>query len=91
MKIIRTRYIENTNFRPEMVRCVAAAAVSLCQWVIGMDKYDRYDINYRCILYFMCRKLLRPLKESSKKYDEVNSSSKFDTLTSKVVKGSEDP
>jgi dynein heavy chain len=41
MKIIRSKYIENPEFVPELIRSASSAAEGLCRWVRAMEVYDR--------------------------------------------------
>ncbi|XP_063228083.1 LOW QUALITY PROTEIN: dynein axonemal heavy chain 7-like [Bacillus rossius redtenbacheri] len=41
MNRIRTEYLPNKLFRPEIVAKASSAAEGLCKWVIAMDKYDK--------------------------------------------------
>ncbi|KAJ1515292.1 Dynein heavy chain 7, axonemal [Coelomomyces lativittatus] len=41
MKVIRSKYIENTEFDPEKVKSASSAAEGLCRWVCAMEVYDR--------------------------------------------------
>jgi hypothetical protein len=40
MKEIRTRYIPDENFKPQIVAKASSAAEGLCKWVIALDMYD---------------------------------------------------
>lgn len=41
MKRIRTRYITDRDFVPDIVKAVSTACEGLCKWVRAMDVYDR--------------------------------------------------
>ena len=41
IKVIRDKYIPNTEFVPEKVKTAASAAEGLCKWVRAMDQYDK--------------------------------------------------
>lgn len=41
MDIIRTTYLPDPNFKPEIVAKSSSAVEGLCKWIIAMDMYDR--------------------------------------------------
>ncbi|KAJ3254160.1 Dynein heavy chain 7, axonemal [Boothiomyces macroporosus] len=41
MKIIRSKYIDNPEFVPELIRSASSAAEGLCKWVRALEVYDR--------------------------------------------------
>ncbi|KAJ2994003.1 Dynein heavy chain 7, axonemal [Globomyces sp. JEL0801] len=41
MKVIRSKYMENPEFVPELIRSASSAAEGLCRWVRAMEVYDR--------------------------------------------------
>ncbi|PSN57349.1 hypothetical protein C0J52_02087 [Blattella germanica] len=41
MKKIRTEYLPNKDFKPNVVAKASSAAEGLCKWVIAMDMYDK--------------------------------------------------
>ena len=41
IKVIRDKYIPNTEFVPDKVKTAASAAEGLCKWVRAMDQYDK--------------------------------------------------
>nr|XP_039250666.1 dynein heavy chain 3, axonemal-like [Styela clava] len=41
MKKIRERFIEDPNFRPELIKNVSSACEGLCSWVRAVEVYDR--------------------------------------------------
>lgn len=41
MKIIRSKYIENPEFDPEIIKSASSAAEGLCRWVRAMESYDK--------------------------------------------------
>ncbi|KAI8903374.1 dynein heavy chain, N-terminal region 2-domain-containing protein [Gorgonomyces haynaldii] len=41
MKVIRSKYIDNPEFDPEIIKSASSAAEGLCRWVRAMESYDR--------------------------------------------------
>jgi dynein heavy chain len=41
MKVIRSKFIDNPEFVPELIRSASSAAEGLCRWVRAMEVYDR--------------------------------------------------
>jgi dynein heavy chain len=41
MKVIRSRFVENPEFVPELIRSASSAAEGLCRWVRALEVYDR--------------------------------------------------
>ena len=41
MKIIRTKFVDNPEFNPEIISSASSAAEGLCRWVLAMEIYDR--------------------------------------------------
>lgn len=41
MDIIRSKYLPDPNFKPEIVAKSSSAAEGLCKWIIALDIYDR--------------------------------------------------
>jgi len=41
MKKIREKFIDDINFRPDLIRKVSSACEGLCSWVLAIEVYDR--------------------------------------------------
>lgn len=41
MKKIRERFINDPNFKPELIKNVSSACEGMCSWVRAIEVYDR--------------------------------------------------
>ncbi|KAF2360955.1 Dynein heavy chain AAA module D4 [Trinorchestia longiramus] len=43
IQIIRTRYRDNEEFKPEKIKVASKASESLCKWVLAMERFEEVD------------------------------------------------